>query len=259
MKRNNLLLVALALIFFLPSLFFAQSSHELIVTDADYINNTIMNDVNPDGSRKDLLRVYVLKRNTKYYYNGIITNTGWPLVMKSANGSGAKPIIVSAPDNLAAYPARMVAMQNHVTITGINYCYYDWEFNPNDVSTGTGQMITATSAGFDMKIDSCIINARSVAQTTAACRLVKITNSTMGEMFMLAGSSDWGGGKCLDLRNGSCDSLVIQNCTFVNEQDRIVRHRAATVNLSNFTFNHNTIINDYAYHGVIELGISEKK
>jgi len=68
------------------------------------------------------------------------------------------------------------------------------------------------------------------------------------------GSSNFGAGKGVDLRDGSCDTLLIQNCTFVNVQDRIVRHYNSSAQLEHLIFDHNTVVNSMAYHGMFSLG-----
>jgi hypothetical protein len=53
----------------------------------------------------------------------------------------------------------------------------------------------------------------------------------------------------------SIDSAFVQNCSFINFNDRVWRHYGAgQVPLKNFTANHNTIVNELAEHGCIGIG-----
>jgi hypothetical protein len=69
------------------------------------------------------------------------------------------------------------------------------------------------------------------------------------------GTSNFGAGKLLDLRDQDVDTCRIENCTIVNYQDRIIRHYQSTKGpIRNLFFNHNTIVNGIAYHGMLSLG-----
>jgi Secretion system C-terminal sorting domain len=258
MKKTALFFV-LSILLLLPNNFYAQ--HEMVVPPAtsldDALNLTIMNDVDGSGARNDPERVYVLQDGV-YIINAPIVNDGWPLTIVSESGSELKPMIVGVPDNTNTMPSRMVDMRGDVTFKNIRFVNYYEDVYPDDVVRGVGQVITANAAGFNIDIDNCILSCRSILQTSKACVKVKVTNSILGEMFMLAGSSDWGGGKCFDMRNSSCDSVIIVNNTFVNEQDRIFRQRGAGagVDVNHFIFDHNTIVDCYSYHGCIEIGRS---
>ena len=67
-------------------------------------------------------------------------------------------------------------------------------------------------------------------------------------------ATNFGAGKGIDLRDGSIDSLMMRNNTFVNYTDRIIRHRDSTGPIENFVFDHNTILNAVSYHGTLALG-----
>jgi hypothetical protein len=68
------------------------------------------------------------------------------------------------------------------------------------------------------------------------------------------GRSNLGAGKGIDVRAGSVDSLIVMNNTFVNWQDRIIRHFASTANINYLRFEHNTCVNGMSYHGFLSLG-----
>jgi len=68
------------------------------------------------------------------------------------------------------------------------------------------------------------------------------------------GTSNLGAGKGIDLRAGSADSVIIVNNTFVNWQDRVIRHFASTAAIGFLKFEHNTCVNGMSYHGFLSLG-----
>ena len=116
-------------------------------------------------------------------------------------------------------------------------------------------MIQTAAVGTNITIDGCIflnVDGQFV-RTNSAANSIKLTNCIFADMGY-EGSSNFGAGKGVDLRDGSCDTLLIQNCTFVNVQDRVVRHLNSTAQLNHFIFNHNTVVNSMAYHGMLSLG-----
>jgi Secretion system C-terminal sorting domain len=260
MKKTTLFFV-LSLFLLLPSYFYAQ--HEMVVPPAtsfdDVLNNTINNDVDGSGNRLDPERVYVLQDGI-YFVNGSIVNDGWPLTIVAEAGSELKPLIISIADNTNTLPSRLVDMRGNVTLKNIRFLNYYESISPEQLATATGEMIRSNASGFNIVIDHCIISDRSIINTTAACVKVQVTNTVMANMFRMAGANNWGDNKGVDFRNSSCDSAIFINNTFVNEQDRIVRQRGAGdgVDIQHFIFDHNTVINNYGYHGCIEIGRAGK-
>jgi hypothetical protein len=86
-----------------------------------------------------------------------------------------------------------------------------------------------------------------------------MTNSIFADMGYL-GRSNLGAGKGVDLRASSCDTMLVENCTFVNWQDRVLRHYnfsnplAGTDPIRYLRFRHNTLVNGMSYHGLLSLG-----
>jgi hypothetical protein len=71
--------------------------------------------------------------------------------------------------------------------------------------------------------------------------------------------SNLGAGKAIDVRAGAVDTLIVQNCTFVNWQDRIIRHLGATGAIKYLKFDHNTLANGMSYHGLLSIGKTSSK
>lgn len=254
MKR--FLFFLLVAVFFLPILSTAQN-HELIVPDDDYLNNTILNDVDDSGNRLDLDRIYVLKRGSTYYMNTALINTGFPLRLVAEEGDGKRPVIKMAQDEWTGnYPWSAFELDNHITLKGIGIT----GMPDGDDSYVINSIIWCNSPGYDIIIDDCILTDISgqIVRTQAPQRVVKITNSILGNIGFIAKSS-FGTGKGIDFRDGSCDSAIVVNNTWVNIQSRIIRHRNGTAPINYLDFRYNTIINCMASDGVLELGVVGEK
>lgn len=237
--------------------------HELVIpptTGTTYLNNAIAGDTLANGQRADTLRVYVLKRNGIYFVNSPIRNTGYVLRIKAQDSLGMRPIIFAVKNtSTGSNPSQLIQVAGNVWLknlimTGI------LEADTSSFSLMQGALISTNAAGFDIQIDSCILsnsNGNHV-RTDNATRVVKITNCIFGNMGYL-GRSNLGAGKAIDMRAVSCDTLLLVNNTFVNFQDRIVRHFQSTAAINNFIFDHNTLVNGMSYHGTLVLGILGNK
>jgi len=237
---------------------FAQT-HDLVInpptTSMTYLNNDIMADSNSNGTRKDPDRVYVLKRNGIYYVNAQMRNVGWTMRVRAENGPGRKPILFVIKNvTSGSTPGRIFDMRGNLWIKNIILDGY-FEYDASTLGNLQGVLISTSAAGFDVVADSCIftnINGNHI-RTDSYARVVKVSNTLFANMGDL-GTSNLGAGKGIDLRAGSCDSLVLVNNTFVNSLDRIVRHYGSTANIKYMKFDHNTIINSMSYHGTLSLG-----
>ena len=244
-----LLLIPLASIF----------GQELVLPDFNtnglYLNAQVAADTNANGTRKDTNRVYVLKRDGIYLSNSHIDNNGYTLRIRGEYGSGEKPVIWLVQNTTSgAYPGRFVYVDHNVKlknllVTGVV------EGDTAAMSHMPGGLLQTISAGWDIEIDSCILTNSSGnhVRTDQACRVIKVTNTIFGNMGYL-GTSNLGAGKAFDLRAVSCDTLLIQNCSFINSQDRIIRHYTSSAIINHLIFDHNTIVNAMAYHGLLSLG-----
>ena len=254
MKKLNYGLLFILILLFLP---FSALGQELIVEDffttGMYLNDVIAGDTTASGDR--LHTVYVLRRDGQYLINAVIRNDdGWPLNIRAEDGPGGKPVIqfanvVGGTTNPGYFTQNSgdVWLKNLIIITYI-------ESDPTQKGN-MNNMIGTAAAGTDIAVDSCIflnVDGQFV-RTNSAAKTIKLTNSVFGNMGY-EGSSNFGAGKGVDLRDGSCDTLLIQNCTFVNVQDRVVRHYNSSAQLNNLIFDHNTIVNSLAYHGMFSLG-----
>lgn len=225
-----------------------------------YLEDVVMGDTLPNGQRKDSLRVYVLQRGATYLVRTNIRNSGWPLRMKARDSAAARPAIYLVRNTVtSSNPGRFVEVRGNVSIKNLTLIGI-FEPDTSQWTYANGALLTQTSPGWDIIVDDCILTNTSGnhIRTDNAPRLVKVTNTIFANMGYL-GTSNLGAGKALDLRAGSCDSLIMVNNTFVNYQDRVIRHYASTANINYMLFDHNTLVNGMSYHGMLSLGRVGKK
>jgi hypothetical protein len=141
----------------------------------------------------------------------------------------------------------------HVLISGFN------EDQPGKVDGVQGNLINIIAAGGDgngrIIIDSCVLKSSNGnhIRTDGTPSTVRVTNTLFADMGNLA-TSNLGAGEGINVRANQVDTLDVRNCTFVNYQDRLIRHYLSTGPIKNLWFNNNTIINGLSFHGMLSLG-----
>jgi hypothetical protein len=265
-NRRYYLLVFVVLLVF-PVLVFGQEAVLRLppyTVSGKYLNQQISDDTIANGKLAN--RVYVLERGRLYLANAVFNNNGkWTLRLRANDTiSGVnKPVIMLYPTGTGTTPqnppGNLFALQGdlymkNLIVTG----YYEpVDSNLNNLQ-GALINIPASSPGNSIYIDSCILsntNGNHI-RTDGAPRVIKVTNSIFANMGYL-GKSNLGGGKAVDIRDVSCDSLIVVNNTFTNWQDRVIRHyplTGPTGPLKYFLFDHNTLANGESFHGLLSLG-----
>lgn len=231
---------------------------------ATYVNWQIVADTTATGG---LLpnRVYELQRDAFYAMNRTFTVlTGETMRLRAEQGSGKKPIVylidTNIPPNPTRPPGNMFVLNGaHLVMKNICVAGY-YEPIPDEVDGVQGGLINTTAVGSSIILDGVIlsnINGQHV-RTGQNSTKVEIRNSIFANMGALT-TSNLGAGKGLDLREAACDSLIIVNNTFVNYQDRAIRHyflgNPDSTGLINYgMIDHNTFINGMGFHGLFSLG-----
>ena len=211
-------------------------------------------------------RVYELKRDSVYLTHAILTiQAGETLRLRAEAGAGKKPIIYLWETGTGGSPTRppgnfTVLNGGNLEVTNVCIAGY-YEPEPDRVDGVQGGLINTTAAGSSIILDGVVfsnINGQHVRTGSNSVK-VSITNSIFANMGSLS-TSNFGAGKGIDLRDVSCDSLIIQNNTFVNYQDRPIRHYnfgnplAGTGPIGYGLIDHNTFINGMGFHGLFSLG-----
>jgi hypothetical protein len=234
-------------------------------TPATYVNNQIVADTLAAGGMS-ANRVYELQRDGYYFHNAILTvPNGRTLRLRAAEGSGAKPIIYLWEAGTEGSPTRPPG--NWVVLNGgnlevKNICVAGfYEYEPERVDGVQGGLIQTSAVGSTIILDGVVlsnINGQHV-RTNQNTVKVQVTNSIFANMGDLK-TSNLGAGKGFDLREAACDSFIVVNNTFVNFQDRAIRHynfnnpAAGTGLIGYGRIDHNTFVNGMGYHGLFSLG-----
>ncbi len=221
---------------------------------AKYLNQQIGADTVANGKLPN--RVYELQRGGIYRMNTNISTYNWTLRIRANDSTTAqKAVIMIHPSHL--FDAKGDIELKNLLITG----YY--ELSDTNLRSASGILIRipSTPTKWNVNVDSCILSntCGQPIRIEANVSVLKVTNTIFANLGYL-GQSNLGAGKGIDLRDRSVDSLIIQNCTFVNWQDRIIRHYYATYPYTTsfpidyLLFDHNTLINGMSYMGMLSLG-----
>jgi hypothetical protein len=255
---HSLVVCVLAVLFLVPA--GANGQNSVRVPDTGFLNTFIMGDTLANGTRRDINAVYVLTRGKIYLSDAVMVNTGWAfrLTANDTTGNVPKPVVYLYVSGTGTYPGYFVrakgdVMAKDVVICGIN------ELLP-ELPKIQGNIFEANAAGLNITVDGCVLANTSgqLIRTAYATKNIKVTNCIFANMGY-NGTSNLGAGKGIDLREMSVDTLLMVNNTFVNWQDRIVRHFKSTANVKYFRFEHNTCVNGMSYHGFLSLGKLEGK
>ncbi len=244
----------------LPVLSYGQ--HEMVIPSAtgpdDFLNDHVLGDTLATGERADLDRVYVLERDGLYVVNASMRLRGWDMRMKAEEGAGALPKIYSLKNagtgNLTDNVFIVDLAGGNIWLKDLIFCGII-EADTSQIHNVPTGIILVQTAGFRITVDNCVmtqIRGQHI-RVEKACTDIKLTNNLFANMGDIE-RSDLGAGKVIDIRDTSCDTLLFINNTFVNLQDRVIRHRASVGAIEHLIFDHNTIINDFSFHGALALG-----
>jgi hypothetical protein len=246
-------------------------SQDLVISDwfassgfgaGQYLNDVIASDTSSDAFKAGT-RVYVLHKDGIYAWNTSLTyQPGSTITFQAANEAGHYDPTVyfyPTPTGGGAVPGQMCQLASNTTLrmTHIMVSGYN-EQQDSLLKYSNTMMIRTISSGTNTRIylDHCIMKtiAGQIIRTEGPTACIKVTNCIFADMGHP--TSNFGAGKFIDCRNVRTDSLIIQNCTFVNLYDRVVRHYQATApnSIRNFIFDHNTVLYDMSYHGFLSLG-----
>lgn len=230
-----------------------------------YVNWQIIADTTANGGILPN-RVYELARDGYYLANRIFTvPNGETLRLRAADGTGKKPVIYLWESGTGGSPTRPPG--NFVVLNGANLeikniCIAGfYEPEPDRVDGVQGGLINTTAVGNTIILDGVVlsnINGQHVRTGNNSVK-VQITNSIFANMGALT-TSNLGAGKGIDFRDVAIDTVIVENTTFVNYQDRAIRHynfgnpQAGTGNFGYIRVNHNTFVNGMGFHGLLSLG-----
>ena len=257
------------LLFILPALLYAEDVFTLLPYDGNantFVNAQIIADTTATGG---LLpnRVYELQRDQYYLVNAILrmSGPGETLRLRAEAGEGKLPVIylweTGEGTNPERPPGYFIRTQGgDLELTEIAVAGY-YEPVPENLDNVQGGLFRNDVEGSSFYFDGCIFSniAGQILRTNQNTVTVSVTNCIFANLGSLT-TSNLGAGKGIDLREKECVSLIVENNTFVNYQDRVIRHynfgdpMAGTGLIHSGRINHNTIINGMGYHGLLSLG-----
>ncbi|MFO7447695.1 MAG: T9SS type A sorting domain-containing protein [Ignavibacteriaceae bacterium] len=265
-KLFSIIVIAL----FCSAVIYAQEVLRITPSDATnpetFLNAQITADSSESGGIKEN-RVYELDRDAIYIHNRQMTvDAGETLRIRAAAGDGRKPVVYlyDAGTGSGRPPGNMIVLNGgdlelkDICIAGF------YEPDPAGVDGVQGGLINTTGAGANLNIDGVLfsnVNGQHI-RTGFDVGTISIRNTIFANMGALT-TSNLGAGKGLDFREAEIDTFILENCTFVNYQDRPIRHynfnnpspdTGGTRTLHYAKINHNTFINGMGYHGLFSLG-----
>ncbi len=229
-----------------------------VITNGQTINRVINSDTTSTGARANLNRVYELVRDGIYIMDSDIRNSGYHLRIYGQAGTGALPeVYTSLNPTSGGNVGDAFGQQGDMTFRDFVFAGVLPASAGGDYSQMSTTFIRVRDAGFDLVMDGIVVvNLEAqIIRAQAALRKLEMTNSMwINSGWLGQNGTNFGAGKGIDLRDGSIDSLVFRNNTFVNYTDRIIRHRSSTGPIKVMIFDHNTILNAVSYHGTLALG-----
>ncbi|GJQ63850.1 MAG: hypothetical protein SCALA702_29030 [Melioribacteraceae bacterium] len=265
MPQNYKTFLIIALLF-LASSVYSQNVLQLVPTDgtsATELVNQIIADTTANGGIPEG-RVYELQAGQVYLaQQTFYVPEDATLRIRSSSDEHAIVYLYpsgtgSNPQNPPGYLFR--TRGGDLNLTGVALSGY---FEPVDSNfyNMQGGMLRSDNEGSSFRLYNCIFsNTRGqVLRTNASTQTVEVRDCIFTNLGSLAGSN-LGAGKGLDLRDVSCDSLILVNNTFTNYQDRVVRHYnfgnplEGTGDIGYGLIDHNTFYSGMGFHGTLSLG-----
>ncbi|MEX0719472.1 MAG: T9SS type A sorting domain-containing protein [Balneolaceae bacterium] len=224
----------------------------------------IMADTTEDGTVPEG-RVYELEGGEVYLNEQqFYIEDGGTLHLRSTNDE--KPIIYQYPTGTDNEPPGYLFRSNggDMILEGlaiVGYYEPDEDEDYSQLYTVQGGLLRTDSPGASITLRNNIFSniAGQVLRTEGNTETIRLEDNILANLGANS-TSNFGAGKGIDLRETSVDSLILINNTFVNYQDRPIRHynygdpTAGTGEIGYARFDHNTFVNGMGFHGVLSLG-----
>jgi hypothetical protein len=210
-----------------------------------------MGDTNTDGSRVDPNMVYVLRRDGEYFVQGPFENRGWKLNMKAEDGAAKRPKVQVFPQVDGTIYGNLITIYGDIELENI---YFDCE-GTDPALRPAGRVINSQYEGAKIDVRGCVFAncGQNGVALPKATEYVKIDDCLFVNQGRFA-FYDYGNGRVFDCRDSDIKFFSLTNSTFVNNVDRIIRHRGGSGVMDKVVLDHCTVINSMCYHGFIELG-----
>ena len=204
------------------------------------LNDAVENDTDrPDD------RVYVLERGGTYALNRVLSNEGFTLRIRAAEGDGARPVIYPGQTDSGSLGSRFLELLDDTYLTGL------YVLGVSESGDQKGIAVDVSGEGQRLVIDDCVFEGGSSRyfEVNADDTKILIRDS---QIRNLVRPDNVANGRAIDYRDVSADSLFIQNTSFLNVTGYVVRFGNGAA-LEHFIFDHNTVhttSNDLTTSGV---------
>ncbi len=198
------------------------------------LNNAINGDTTDTGDRIDPENtVYRLKRvEDIYYITALIQNLEYPLTVVAEDGDGPRPYIALKTDENGSTPDYCFRPKGDLTLKNLHLT------NEDDLDALSLRIIRLSAPGVKLTIDNCWLDkaGQAIIRLDDDECTINLTNSVFSNIGKPA---DPDNGRGIDDRGNSIDSILIENCTFYNITQRLIRDggghiKYAKINNNNF-------------------------
>lgn len=217
-------------------------------------------------------RIYELQSGEIYLNDAEIQLRGGSVLHLRASDPAEKAILYQFPtgagDNPQNPPGHVARVfDGHLIVEGLAITgYYEPGFEDDETEydqlyTVQGGLFRNDSEGANLTLKNNIFSnvAGQVLRVNADANVLHVEDNVFANLGALS-TSNFGAGKGIDLRESVIDSLILVNNTFVNYQDRPIRHynfgnpTEGTGDIVYGEISHNTFVNGMGFHGVLSLG-----
>ncbi|CAH1001641.1 hypothetical protein LEM8419_02546 [Neolewinella maritima] len=229
-----------------------RAQSELIVEPgSSFLNEVIAADTTTTGERVDSNRIYVLRRDAEYLVRGQFRNQTYKLHLRAEEGEGDRPHIKTFPDQQGTINGDMIRLYADGIFENL---HIDGESSSGD-QPYPNRLFRTEGEGQNLTVTGCLLTngAQSAVRVNKAAGRIIFENNVITNLGAIA-QDNMGNGRVIDARSSSINYLRLENCTFVNVMDRLIRHRGGSGVIDSMVVNHTTTINHMGYHGFLELG-----
>lgn len=230
MKKIYFLFLVGILIVSVPA--FGQKTVVVVEPDAGLdigaLNNAIA-EIEAAGTGDNT--IFELKRDGLYLLNGSISHSGYTLHIRGQEGTGSKPVLQPAVDELGE-SSRQFEPGGNLILESV-YLQGRDELGAINV-----QPIRVLADDCRIIIDDCVLDyaAQSLVRTSSSGNVIKITNSVLRNSLLPDNPSN---GRVIDSRGNPNDTLWISNSTIYNNGATQLRSDGGATMFANF--DHNTV------------------
>jgi len=210
---QNIVLFGIIIIIGMGGMVHAQRIVKIAPTAFGIVNSTIEGDTLANGERVDPNTIYELQRGTLAYYvfNGTLKHAGYHLHIRAEAGDGPRPKLV--PGVIGGGISQFLfEPRGDLTLEGLYITGKD-----NGGVFYSNHQVSMKGEGIRLVVDDCLFHGdRSCfIETDAHDQRVFVSNTIFSYGVLL--------GRGIDRRGNRLDSLVVQNCTFINLVSRPLR------------------------------------